>query len=125
MKNASNQTENALIKIGNSPTDYLEKVPDTIKATISKTGNTMNQIQSRIGLLEKEAISLKAKIGKNPEIAKLKSVKKDLKILAKALTDNTNKFNGMWEVALVDVPGETLSEKFQTLQTASLEAHNG
>lgn len=125
MKNAIVRTENAITKIGDSSADYLERVPDTIKAKISITGNTMNQIQSRIGLLEKEAISLKAKIGKNPEIAKLKSVKKDLKLLTKALTDYTNKYNGMWEIALVDVPGETLNDKYQALQVNSLEAHNG
>lgn len=124
-----NQPENtqmlALIEIGDPTRLTNIQVPDSQKKLLADSASGITSLQSVLATLERRAEKLKAKIDNFPESIKLKQTKETIKQVKNGLRDGTNRYNGIFETLLTEVPGEDLAEKYMNFKAYITEANNG
>ncbi len=86
------------------------------RSILREAQNTMLVLTSRIEANSRIIMKLKEELRTNPTRIQLKEAQRQVKRWQNILRDATNRFNGMMEVYLSDVPGETLAEKYDNLE---------
>ena len=115
----------AVIKIGDVTRFSNNTVPESQLTILADSAQTITSLQSALVKREQNAQALKTKIAQNDDIIKLKREKTLIKLIKTRMNDATNRYNGVIETVLAEVPGADIEEKLTRLGTILLEAKNG
>lgn len=85
------------------------------KAVISNSAAQILNITSRAELIDNEIKRIAQEIANDPRIQTLKQYKKNRRELKRMHSEAVAGFNGALKMALAEVPGNTLTEKYREL----------
>lgn len=107
---------NALSVSGNAVGILADiNIPESQKLICQSAAAQIINVTSRAGAVDDEIKAVKARIAANADVQALKELKRARKELGRIHQEAVANFNGSMKVALADVPGNTLNEKYRNL----------
>ena len=110
-----NENKNAITPYEGSEVLNGVDIPDSQKAIVKNAIMRIVNTSSAINLLENEIKIVKNDIAESVEFQKLKEFKRQLRELKHVNAEAVSHYNGAFEMALADTPGENLAEKIKQL----------
>lgn len=105
----------------------LAPIPEAQKQVVSETSAKMTSIDLRIAQLENEVRKLKADIATTPDprYVEINDTKKKLKRLRSGKKELVHSLSGIMKMALAEVPGKTMADKYKFLENKGKALTNG
>lgn len=99
--------------------DVLSRIsiPESQREVASQTAGQLVTIDLNVSAIEKEIKKIKAELVADPDprVKRMKELKANLKRLNIGREQMISSMNGIMKMALADVPGKTLAEKYKQI----------